>query len=192
MNWKAILAGFIGTAAAWSAEPAARYGVTDTEDRTRVAYDSNHQWRHYKANELNFEVFGMGTLGRSTISDIAEDDIERDGNFGPGLGVSYFVHRNVGIQAEAYHDGSRGGEFVDSVGGHLVGRFPIGTNGVAPYIFGGAGRQFDPGLQWTWDAGAGLEWRFRSHIGVFIDLRYVWPEKSGDYGLGRLGLKFGF
>jgi len=64
--------------------------------------------------------------------------------------------------------------------------------GVAPYVFGGGGRQFDPVTQWTWDAGAGLEWRFAPHVGVFVDGRYVFADKTKDFGLGRLGFRFGF
>ncbi|HEY0548338.1 MAG TPA: hypothetical protein VGF13_01980 [Verrucomicrobiae bacterium] len=158
-----------------------------------VAYPDSRQWRHYKANELSFEFVGMGTLGRSSISDIAKYDIERDGRFGPGLGISYFPHRNIGIQGEAYHDSSRGDHhYIDAIGGHVVGRFPIGQSGAAPYIFGGVGRQFDPGIQWTWDAGPGIEWRFHAHIGFFMDGRFVWADKSREYGLGRVGIKLGF
>jgi hypothetical protein len=63
---------------------------------------------------------------------------------------------------------------------------------VAPYAFGGAGRQFDPVIQWTWDAGGGIEWRFTPHAGIFLDARYVWCDDTEDYGLARLGVKFGF
>ena len=162
---------------ACSAERSVSYDVSRDESDTASAHTSESNWMHYKANEVNFEFFGVGTVGRSSISEIAPDDIERDGNFGPGIGISYFPHRNIGLQAESYHDGSRGDHFVDAVGGHLVGRFPLRKNGLAPYIFGGAGRQFDPGPQWTWDAGGGLEWRFFRHMGAFADGRFVWPDK---------------
>ena len=182
MRWKAMLAGLTLAGAA---------SMTQAAESAR-ADPSGSPWRNYTANELNFEFFGMGTLGRSSLSDIAPDDIERDGNFGPGLGLSFFPHRCFGFQGEAYSDSSRGEHYVDAIGGHFVGRLPVGDGGVAPYILGGIGRQFDPGIQWTWDAGVGVEWRFLRHLGVFTDARFVWADKSREYGLARLGFKFGF
>lgn len=190
MTLKTMLAGLLAAGTAWAADDGLQ--LDSSGGSASMARAERRGWQHYKANELSLELFGMGTAGRSSVSDIAPDDVERDGNFGPGVGISYFFHRNVGVQVEAYSDSSRGDYFVDAVGGHLVGRFPMGEKHLAPYVFFGAGRQFDPGPQWTWDAGAGLEWRFHKHIGVFIDGRYVWADKSRDFGLGRLGIKLGF
>jgi hypothetical protein len=172
-----------------AAETTMRY---DT-DRTRVAHEDNDRyWRDYGANEVNFSFFGSGTVGDDTLSNVSADRIERDGKLGMGLGLSYFFHRNIGIEGWAYSESTGGRHFVDNVGGDLIGRFPIGHSGFAPYVLGGGGRQLDPVIQWTWDAGGGLEWRFTEHVGIFVDARFVWADDTKDYGLGRLGMKFGF
>jgi outer membrane protein W len=74
----------------------------------------------------------------------------------------------------------------------LIGRFPIGHGGLAPYVFGGGGYQFDVIEQWLGNVGAGLEYRFTRNWGVFIDARYVFTDETKNYGLGRLGVRFSF
>lgn len=165
----------------------------DTErDRTMVAdRNDGRNWCGYHANELNFGFFGTGTVGNDTLENLSRDRVERDGELGLGASISYFFHRNIGIEAYGYSEDTDG-HFVDNVGADLVFRFPLGESGVALYGFGGAARQFDPIIQWTYDAGGGVEWRFADHVGIFVDARYVWPDHTQEYGLGRLGLKFGF
>ncbi len=162
------------------------------DDRTMVADRTwNRNWVGYEANELSFGFFGTGTVGEDTLEDQSSVKIERDGDLGLGASISYFFHRNVGIEAYGYSE-STSEHFVDHVGGNLIVRFPLGSSGVALYGLGGGGRQFDPVIQWTLDAGGGIEWRFTPHVGIFADARYVWADKTEDYGLGRLGIKFGF
>ena len=178
--------------AATADEVAVRYDAPDATDRTtNLERDRNRDWMSYKANELNFSFFGSGTVGEDTLQHPSTRRVERDGRLGLGAGVSYFFCRYVGFEGYAYTE-STSHAFVDNAGGDLVVRVPIGNTGLAPYVFGGAGRQFDPVVQWTADAGGGLEWRFAPHVGIFVDARYVWADETKDYGLGRLGLKFGF
>lgn len=169
-----------------------RYDRTYDHDRTRVAeYDTDRNWMAYNAHEVEFAVFGTGTVGERTLRSPSSRRIERNGKLGAGVGVSYFFHRYLGVEAYAYTESTHN-DFIDNLGGNLIARFPIAETGLAPYVFAGGGRQLDPIDQWTWDAGGGLEWRFAPHIGVFVDARYVWADKTRDYGLGRLGLRFGF
>lgn len=182
-----VLATTIGRAA----ENTVRYD-SDREPTVVVDRKDDRSWMGYKANELNFLVFGTGTVGRDTLLHPSRKRIERDGQLGAGLGSSYFFHRYVGIEGYAYSESTGGDHFVDDIGGNLIFRLPIGHSGVAPYAFGGGLRQLDPIIQWTLDAGGGVEWRFARHVGIFVDGRYVWADKTKDYGLGRLGLKFGF
>jgi len=166
---------------------------TATGDRVLVAHeDTDRDWMSYKANEVNLSIFGSGTLGETTLRDPSSKKIRRNGKLGAGAGLSYFFCRYVGVEGYAYSESTGGRHFVDNVGGDLVGRLPIGNSGVAPYIFAGGARQLDPLIQWTLDAGGGVEWRFAPHVGVFVDARYVWADETKDYGLGRLGLKVGF
>jgi hypothetical protein len=41
-------------------------------------------------------------------------------------------------------------------------------------------------------AGAGMEYRFTPHVGVFLDARAVWPNETKYYGVARAGLRFAF
>jgi len=176
--------------AGFAAEATVRYD--DPNDRARVVEDTgDRNWMAYNAHEVEFLFFGTGTVGDDTLREISSDKIERDGELGAGLGLAYYFHRNIGIEGYAYSEDTKG-HFVDQVGGDLIARFPIAQSGFAPYILGGAGRQFDPVIQWVWDAGGGIQWRFIEHVAIFADARYVWCDDTKDYGLGRLGIKFGF
>ena len=173
------------------AETTVRYD--SDRDRTMVVdHDDDGSWVGYKAHELNFLFFGTGTVGDDTLDNPSSKRIERDGELGAGAGINYFFHRFVGIEGYAYSESTGGRQFVDTIGGNLIFRVPIGESGVAPYVLAGGARQLDPVIQWTVDAGGGLEWRFARHVGVFVDARYVWADDTEDYGLGRLGFKFGF
>jgi hypothetical protein len=182
----------LATMTAMADEVVVRYDAPDATDRTvSIERDREREWMSYKANELNFEFFGTGTVGERTLKHLSTRRIERNGRLGLGAGLSYFICRYVGVEGYAYSE-STADAFIDHAGADLVARLPIGNSGVAPYIFGGAGRQFDPAVQWTYDAGAGVEWRFAPHVGVFVDGRFVWCEETRDYGMGRLGLRVGF
>ena len=80
----------------------------------------------------------------------------------------------------------------DSASGSLIGRFPLGRSGFAPYAYGGGGRQFDLTELWFAHAGAGMEYRFTPRLGTFIDARYVFTDGTKNYGLGRVGLRLSF
>jgi hypothetical protein len=74
----------------------------------------------------------------------------------------------------------------------LILRLPLGQSGFAPYIFGGGGHQFDAVKLWFGQAGAGMEYRFTRHVGVFLDARTVWPNETKFYGVARAGMRFSF
>jgi hypothetical protein len=179
-------------ARAFTAEPSVRYSSDYDPDRTLVAeHETDGNWMSYKANELSFEAFGTGTVGKRTLEHPSTRRIERNGKLGAGFGMSYFFCRYVGVEGYAYTESTHH-NWVDDIGGELVLRLPIANSGVALYGFGGGSRQLDPVYQWTLDAGGGVEWRFWHNIGVFVDGRYVFADETRNYGLGRVGLKFGF
>jgi hypothetical protein len=174
-----------------AADTSVRYDTRQDYDRTLVVDHKDRSWIGYYANELDFSLFGSGTVGEKTLRNPSVHRIERNGKVGLGTGLSYFFHRNVGIEAYTYTESTHHNWF-DNFGADLIARFPIAETGLAPYVLGGGGRQLDPLYQWYLDAGGGVEWRFSRNVGVFVDARYVWADKTKDYGLGRLGLKFGF
>lgn len=195
MRWnmgKAVAAAALGLTIAANAQTTVRYDRDSDADTERVRLvDRDQDWCQYHANELSFDVFGTGTVGKKTLRSPSTRRIERDGVLGLGFGMEYFFHRNFGIEAEAYTE-SMHHNWVDNINANFVARLPLGKSGVAPYVFAGGGRQLDPVYQWQLDAGGGLEWRFTSNAGVFVDARYVWADETKNYGLGRLGLRFGF
>ena len=145
----------------------------------------------YRAEEVSLDLFGSAAVGQQTINNITGLRANRDLRLGAGVGVNYFVTRNFGFGAEAYSENTAH-SFIDNALGSLIGRFPLGQSGFAPYVYGGGGRQFDPTELWFGHAGAGMEYRFCRNLGAFIDARYVFTDGTKNYGLGRAGLRFAF
>jgi len=145
----------------------------------------------YRSKELSLDAFGSASLGAYTIENPSGERVEENTRLGAGLGLNYFFSRNIGIGADAYSEDTTG-SFIDSASASLLLRFPLGKSGFAPYAFGGGGRQFDLVEAWFAQAGAGMEYRFTPNVGAFVDARWVLPEETKYYGVGRLGLRFAF
>jgi len=145
----------------------------------------------YRSGELSLDGFGTGSIGKYTIDHLSGDRIRQHGQLGAGLGLNYFFTRYLGINAEAYSENTSG-TFIDNASANLTLRLPLGQSGLAPYLFGGGGRQFDRLEAWFGQAGGGAEYRFNKHIGVFVDARMVLPDEAKYYGLARLGVRFAF
>ena len=135
----------------------------------------------YHPNELSLDLFG-------TYAD--RDRFGDKGDFwGGGLGVNYFFTRNIGIGADSYLEEWK---WPYRVNGSLILRLPIDKLRLAPYGFGGGGREFKYATQWTGHAGGGLEFRFNHHAGIFGDGRRVFPDRTKDYTLVRFGVRLAF
>ncbi len=145
----------------------------------------------YREHELSVDLFGSGSLGKYTIEHLSESRIRHDFRGGAGAGLNYFITRNIGVGAEAYSENT-GGVFVDSASVNLIVRFPLGQGGFAPYAFGGGGHQFEGAKAWFVQAGGGVEYRFTPRIGTFMDVRFVLPDETKYYGVGRLGVRLAF
>ena len=145
----------------------------------------------YRANELSVDVFGTASLGKYSIKHLSGSRVRHDTRLGAGVGLSYFITRNIGIGADAYSENTTG-VFVDSAAANLILRLPLGQSGFAPYAFGGGGRQFEMIEAWFGQFGAGMEYRFTANVGVFVDARCVLPDETKYYGVARLGLRFAF
>ena len=206
--------------------PAAETKMRYDTDRTFVAdaekadEDHDHSWKDYKANEVNFSFYGTGTVGKKTLLDISGDKVERDGKLGLGAGLSYFFCRYAGIEGYAYSESTGGDHFVDNVGGDLIGRWPIGHSGFAPYIFGGGGgifgggqkqvneRFIEPGegfdilattghtdaeARAIGQVGGGMEIRITPHIGWVSDFSWNFVDgPNNNFGMVRTGVNFAF
>lgn len=145
----------------------------------------------YRANETTLDLFGSGSVGQETIDNLEDAKVRDDLRLGAGAGLNYFVTRHFGLGVEAYSEDT-GHSFIDDTSISLIGRLPLGHSGFAPYLYGGAGHQFDPIELNHLHAGGGMEYRFTSKLGLFVDARYVFTDETEDYGLGRVGLRIGF
>jgi hypothetical protein len=144
----------------------------------------------YTANELSLDFFGSYLAGQRAFEKMFDTNI-RHGKWGGGVGANYFFTRNIGIGGDI-NIPDDGGNFINNVNGSLIARVPIGNSGLAPYIFGGGGRQTDPSWEWTGHLGVGLEYRFNAVTGIFVDDRYTWVKHTPDQMLFRAGLRFVF
>ncbi len=144
----------------------------------------------YTAHELSLDLFGSYTAGERNIEHLFETNI-RHGDWGGGVGLNYFLTKNLGIGGDI-NMSDNGGNLVDSMGGNLIARLPIGDSGLSPYIFGGGGRSTDPIWEWFGQAGVGLEMRFNPTTGIFADARYMWMDVTQDRLLIRAGLRLVF
>jgi hypothetical protein len=145
----------------------------------------------YRGNELSLDLFGSGSLGKYSIDHLSGNTVRYDTRLGAGAGLNYFFTRNIGIGGDAYSENTSG-PFIDSASGNLILRLPLGESGFSPYIYGGGGHQFELAKVSFAQAGAGMEFRFTPHVGVFLDARWVLPDKTQYYGVGRLGMRLAF
>jgi hypothetical protein len=167
------------------------YGVNAQDATTNSQPDTTLDARLYRPNELAVDLFGTGSIGQQTINHLSGDRIDHHGKLGAGAGLDCFFCRYLGIGGDAYAQNTDR-SFVDSTSGNLIARLPIGESGLAPYIFGGGGYQFDEVRQSFGQAGTGLEFRFTKYLGIFVDARYVMAAKTENYGVARAGLRLSF
>jgi hypothetical protein len=158
----------------------------------------------YTCNEFTLDFFGSYLAPQRGLNNLFETDIRKDGQWGGGVGGNYFFTTWFGIGGDVnFSDhGDFGGNFADYVMGSAIIRIPICNSGVAPYIFGGGGREFNGwfhdsngdlvrGTRYEWMPafGAGIEYRMTPGLGIFTDGRYMWHLKEG--GVDRLALRAG-
>jgi opacity protein-like surface antigen len=129
---------------------------------------------------LSYDLFGNW----------ATHDKDGDDNnaLGIGAGVNYFFTENMGVGLDTYTDGIR---LPYMLNGSFIYRFVPG-GAINPYAFAGLGKQWDHASQWTGHLGGGAEYNWTTGMGVFLDGRLVLPADTDNYGLFRLGVRFGF
>lgn len=145
----------------------------------------------FSAQEVSLDMFGSYMTPERGIEHLFNTDIRSGGHWGGGVGLNYFLTRNLGLGADM-NMSNNGGKLVDLVGGNAILRFPIEKAGLAPYIIGGGARGIDPSWQWVGHAGVGLELRWNPTTGIFIDGRYIWADKTSDALWLRAGLRVVF
>lgn len=160
-----------------------------------IAAASSSQGQTFLFDRMRWEPSGAGYAAREFSFDVAGGYATRDKGgadkdaFGLALGVNYFITENIGVGSDTYFDAF---ELPYQINFSGIYRYPIGDTGAAPYGFAGFGRQWDHAAQWSGHIGAGVEFRMNVHTGVFLDGRWVIADRTSDYALWRLGLRFGF
>lgn len=148
-----------------------------------------HPDQLFRSRELSLDLFGSVSVGQQTIDHLTGNRVADDGRLGAGAGLNYYFTRNVGLGVDAYSEDTDH-YFVDKTSVSLLVRFPFEQVHLAPYLFGGGGRQFDPEELWFGQVGGGLEVRVTHNWGLFADARYMMLDKGADnVGLGRLGIR---
>ena len=174
-----------GTARADDSKPAPRESFDKrilSERMPRMEVEDD--W--FRANEWQIDAFG-------TFSDVMGGKTYRDG-FGGGIGANYFWSKNWGAGLEGYWwEGSLPGDkVVHNAGINIFYRWPIEDLRIAPYLFIGPGGHLNGEAEASAHGGAGLEWRFIEHFGLFADARYEWTTAPSDYVLYRTGIRYSF
>ena len=113
-----------------------------------------------------------------------------DDYWGGGIGLTYFLTRNVGIGASTTWTDFKGA-FFDNVSGEGYLRLPLGDAPLAIYGIGSGGYTWEFN-NWFFGAGAGAELRFSKQFGVFSDIQWLFNEGGDNDGVGvRIGIRLG-
>ena len=139
---------------------------------------------NFRDMEFQLDAFGAGAFSNQARS-----------AFGGGIGANFFFARYFGIGVEQDLMGRSGTPALWSTLGSLYLRYPICSWNLAPYAMVGGGTTYANNLKGHGEGhvGAGLEYRFTPHIGLFSDGRYVYSSVEPKGGaLVRTGLRFAF
>jgi len=135
----------------------------------------------YSCPEFSLDAFGFyGSRDK---------DGNASGKLGPGVGVNYFFNDYIGVGGDTYADAFHWPYLLNGFG---IFRYPIHDTAVAPYGFGGFGREWTHAPQWLGHIGVGAEYRFRRNLGAFADVREVFPFETKEYTVVRFGIRFRF
>lgn len=162
--------------------------TTDTTTVTVTNRVTTTKWidtssEPFPSHQLSLQAFGTyASRDREGLS---------NNQGGGGIGLTYFFTRYVGIGADTYVEEWK---LPYRVNGSVILRMPLPEqfSKLAVYGFGGGGREFKDVPQYTWHGGGGLEYKFCSHLGLFADVREVFPNTTPDYTLVRAGVNIGF
>ncbi|HEX3628533.1 MAG TPA: hypothetical protein VH280_24250 [Verrucomicrobiae bacterium] len=183
------MAGIAGIAFACQAE---QYNTYNAPERAQTE-PSDDTWDHfghtYHGDQLSIDLYGVGLLHSSDFNN--GDRARHNLRWGGGAGLNFFFTRYIGVGGDAcaitFHH-----SFVDMTTANLILRLPIGGTGLAPYLFGGAGYQFEGIDQIVGGGGVGLEVNVVPHFSFFVDARYLAAVKTEDFGMGRAGVRLSF
>ena len=111
------------------------------------------------------------------------------GHLGIGVGANYFFNSWWGAGLETRVEKF---DWPNQISANLFARYPVEKWRLAPYAYGGCGRQFHDTSQWLFHIGGGVDYRLNGTTGLFVDVRETFPETSKDYTLWRFGVRLRF
>jgi hypothetical protein len=133
----------------------------------------------YQAGEFQVDLFGS----------VVTPDLDNY-TTGAGIGVGYYVTRNIGLGAAVTGDWSEQGKLADEIEGTLLYRIPIERSAIT--FRGGTAWHIEEG-RWTLILGPGLEHRFTRNFGIFTEALMAKRLDSGQVNaLGRAGIRVAF
>jgi len=137
----------------------------------------------FDGDKLELGLYGSYYFGSN---DLVDD------NGAIGISAAYFFTEFIGIQA-SYSLVFSSPELHD-LAGSVVARYPIKDICLAPYVYGGGGYADNTTGQATGHIGTGLDWRFDDNhgMGVFVDYRYTFADKTADWQAVSAGFKINF
>ena len=141
------------------------------------------------AQDTDLYSYHEGQLDASGMYASRDKDGHKGDTWGMGAGLNYFFTKYIGAGADTYFDAW---DVPYLLNGDGYFRYPIKQTGLAPYGFGGGGRQWTHAAQWLGHVGVGIEYRVHPEAGVFFDAREVFPEHTKDYAVLRFGFRFAF
>lgn len=109
------------------------------------------------------------------------------------LNLSYFVSQKVGFRGRVEHVGfDVDNQLVSDTSVAVIFRIPIHESSFAPYMLAGGGYSFFDHW-WHADLGAGLEYRFTSLIGAYVEAaaQPVFESGANTWRFGG-GVRFAF
>jgi hypothetical protein len=139
-----------------------------------LPYASVKGGNYFPAHEWQLDAYG-------TVRD--------NWHLGVGVGANYFFTQWLGAGVETRMEKV---DWPNQINASLFARYPIEQWRLAPYAFGGGGRQYRDGAQWMGHIGGGVDYRLKPGVGLFSDVRENFPEKNSDYVLWRFGLRLCF
>lgn len=186
----AVILGTLGAVQCASAQDST---TTTTTSLQSTAPDKLPDSDLYRAQEFSVDLFGTGAIDQRTIDHFSGNRVKHNGVLGGGAGINYFFTRYIGIGGDAYVE-HPDHHYIETPSGNLIVRIPILDTGFAPYVFGGGGYQFseDAAGQDFAQGGGGVEFRFERDIGLFVDGRYVFTDKTQNYAVVRAGIRLSF
>jgi hypothetical protein len=162
----------------------------NTTEQAQTAPPSDYDSDLYHPCELSIDGSFVGVLHSD---DFNSNGLHRKNyRFGGDAGANFFFTKYIGVGGDALAVTGHNPSFVNTAMGDLIFRVPIGDTGIAPYVFGGAGYQFEKVDQLVGGGGVGLEIRLVQHFSIFADARYLAAVKTPDYGYARAGVRLSF